>query len=223
MTVRPLRIAGVVLLFAVLLIFAGLALSLTAGPVGGSHRLLWVSARLLYVVGCALGLLSLPALYARQYEEIGLPGMIGFGLFFIGFLASQAFIGAVQAFFLPWVYDKGSCTIGCHLLNPDDGPYLLGVFFLIANLFISFGLIVFGIVSARAAVLPRAAGYLLAVAGLLSLILTTVPINVPDLVGQVPQALGLVAVGWMATTLATEGQPPVRAQVTRSGRHLETF
>ena len=54
--------------------------------------------------------------------------------------------------------------------------------------------------------LPRAAGYLLAAAGLLALILYYAPVDVPNAVGQLPQALGLVAIGWVAATLATEGK-----------------
>ena len=207
MSPRPIRVAGVVLVAATVPMFMGVGLALVAGPVGGPHRSVFVAARLLYVVGSAFALLSLPALYARQHERIGLAGMIAFALVFIGFLAAEVFPGAVQAFLLPWVYDKGTCALGCHLLDTSDGPPLMGGFFLVANLLTFLGLIIFGVLSARAAVLPSAAGYMLAVAGLLALIVTYAPVDLPIAVAQIPQALALLSVGWMGVSLATAREP----------------
>src|SRR5436853_6175369 len=102
MSPRPIRVAGVVLVAATVPMFMGVGLALVAGPVGGPHRSGFVAARLLYVVGSAFALLSLPALYARQHGRIRLAGVLAFGPVFIGFLADAWLPRAGQASCLPW-------------------------------------------------------------------------------------------------------------------------
>jgi hypothetical protein len=185
----------------VLTFVGGLAASFT-GSVGNTDRTAWVLLHLPLVLGAAATLLGLPATYAAQSERVGITGVIGFGMLFIGFLGLGFFISTVQLLLLPWVYDRGSCALGCHLLSTSDGPPLVGAFYLIEQLATFVGLILLGLATARAAVFARPAGYLMALAGVVGLPL--IWINVPSNVGFIPEALGTFAVGWMAVQLISD-------------------
>jgi hypothetical protein len=147
-------------------------------------------------------LLGLPALYLRQATSVGSIGLLGFSLVFIGFLGIGFFVATAQAVLLPWVYDKASCALGCHLLNAADGPPLYFWFSLLEALATFVGLILLGLTTARAGIFPGAAGYMMALAGLLTFPLAFV--NVAAVIAFVPEVLALVAVGWMALTLLRE-------------------
>jgi hypothetical protein len=164
--------------------------------VGSADRNIWVADRLALWIGLVLVLLASPALYVRQYREVGVIGMVGFALIFIGTLAGLVFTVETVALLVPWVYDKGTCTIGCNLLSTTDGPPLLGIVIPGTDLLTGAGFIAFGFATARAAVLPRAAGYVMAGAGAILIIGTVAP---SDALFQ----LGRLAAAWMGLALAT--------------------
>ncbi len=83
-----------------------------------------------------------------------------------------------------------------------DGPPLYGWFYLVEGLATFVGLILFRLATARAAVLPRSAGYLMAVAGVLGL--PVFIFTVSQVVALVPQIFGFLAVAWMAVALFSE-------------------
>lgn len=213
---RAFRAAGAVLLLGVALSLVGSIAAIPVGAVGSAHRAAWILVHLLVFLGAAASLLGLPALYVRQSGAVGLVGLVGFALTFVGYLGVGFFVSAVQTFLLPWVYDKASCDLGCHLLSPSDGPPLYGWFSQVESLATFVGLIVLGLVTARAAVLPRGAGYLMAIAGVLAL--PTIVVNMPQLVGLIAEVLALASVAWMATALLG-GAPGAVAQ---PGKLLES-
>lgn len=120
------------------------------------------------------------------------------------FSGSDFFVAAVQTFLLPWVYEKASCTLGCHLLSTSDGPPLYGWFYVIEELATFLGLILLGLSIARARV-ASGAGYLMALSGVLSLPLAF--IAVAPLVAAVPELLALLAVSWIALRFLTGESP----------------
>lgn len=146
----------------------------------------------------------MPAIYVWGAREIGVLGLVGFVLLFIGFLGIGFFLAAAETFLLPWVYDKASCALGCHLLSTSDGPPLYAWFYVIEELATFAGLILLGLSLARAR-LAAGAGYLMALAGLLSLPLAFIALA--PLVAAVPELLALLAVIWIALRLLT-GEAP---------------
>ena len=198
---RPVRIASGLLLLGVILTFVGSLATIPMTGVGSTDRTAWVLAHLLLVLGAAATLVGLPAIYAPQRDRARWLELLGFGLLFVGHLGVGFFFAAVVTFLLPWVYDKASCTLGCHLLSTSDGPPLYGWFFLTEQLATFIGLVLFGVASVRAGLFPAGQAYLLALAGLLELFFLVV--NVPQLAAVILLFLGLVAVGWMALTILT--------------------
>ena len=199
---RPLRIAGAALIVGALLSLVGAIAAVPAGSVGTFNRTAWVLIHVLLVLGGAALLLGLPALYVRQAAALGVSGLIGVGLLFLGFLGFGFFIPTVQTFLVPWLYDKASCTLGCHVLNVSDGPPLYAWFYYAESLATFLGLVVFGIATARAGIFPRAAGYLMGAAGVFAVPLTF--LGVAPVIGLVPEVLALAGVTWMAMELLTE-------------------
>lgn len=184
------------------LTFVGSLAEIPADGLGSFNRPAWVLIHLLVVLGTAAVLLGLPALYLKQAQGVGLTGLLGFALVFIGLLGIGFFVATAQTVLLPWVYDKASCTLGCHLLSTTDGPPLFGWFSLIEALATFVGLIIAGLSTVRAGVFPAAAGYTLAVAGVLALPLAF--ITVAPIISVVPELLALFAVSWMALELIGE-------------------
>lgn len=114
---RPIRFAAGLLLLGVVLTFAGSLATIPMNGVGSTGRAAWVLTHLLLVLGAAAILIGLPAIFVPQRSGAGLLGLIGFGLLFAGYLGFGFLVAAVQTFLLPWVYDRASCALGCHLLN----------------------------------------------------------------------------------------------------------
>ena len=204
MTQRPLRIAGIVLAVGVAIGLVAVVGEIQLDGIASSDRTLWVADHLALWAGIALVLLASPAIYVRQHREVGVVGMVGFALLFIGTLAGLAFTAETLALLFPWVYDKASCSVGCNLLSTTEGPPLVGAVIPGADLLTGAGFILFGLATARAAVLSRAAGYLMAVAGALVIVGTVVPIDELFVVGRVSAVVGFVAAAWMGLGLAMD-------------------
>ena len=172
--------------------------------IGSSDRTLWVADHLALWAGIALVLLASPALYVRQHREVGLLGMLGFALLFIGTLAGLAFTAETLALLFPWVYDTASCTVGCNLLSTTEGPPLIGTVIPGADIMIGAGFVLFGLATARAGVLSRAAGSVMALAGALVIVGTVVPSDEIFVVGRISAVLGFVAAAWMGLGLSMD-------------------
>ena len=199
---RLLRMTGGLVLLGVVLMLLGSLAVLPLGSVGQANRSVWVLAHLLLVFGGVAILVGLPAIYLRQAAQVGWLGLAGFFLLFIGFLTFGFFVPTVQTVLLPWVYDKASCALGCHLLSVTDGPPLYAWLYTTDALATFVGLIMLGLATARAAVFPRNAGYLLSAGGLLAL--PAIVINLPQGVALVPELVALAGLARIAVSL-TEG------------------
>lgn len=122
----------------------------------GFTSAIWVPAHLMPHVGAVLALFGLVGLLARQLERAGRFGVVGFVAAFIG-TASMLTGAMIEAFIIPFM----------NLQTPDiaDGPPPPGVgeAFMTVSVLFAVGYIVLGIATARAGVLPRSVGVLLAV------------------------------------------------------------
>jgi hypothetical protein len=120
---------------------------------------------LLYLLAVVLVLGGLVGLYARQSEEAGLLGVVGF---LVAFLGTALMVGASwsQAFFTPGLAETGSGTIflGQGLSGWIDLGYTLT--YLLASL----GWLVFGVATLLARVYPRPAAVLVIIGALISFI-----------------------------------------------------
>lgn len=124
----------------------------------GYTSAIWVPAHLTPHVGAVLALFGLVGLLARQLERAGWFGVVGFVTAFIG-TASLLTGAMIEAFIIPFM----------GLQTPDvvDGPPPPGVgeAFMTISVLFAVGYVVLGIATARAGVLPRSVGILLAVGG----------------------------------------------------------
>ena len=197
------RTAGFALLIGALLTLVGSLAEIPADGVGSFNRPAWILIHLMVVLGTAALLLGLPALYLKQAHAVGLVGLLGFALVFLGVLGIGFFVATAQTVLLPWVYDKASCTLGCHLLNTSDGPPLFGWFSVIESLATFVGLVLAGLATVRAGVFPAATGYSLTIAGVLAIPLAF--ITVAPILAVVPLLLALIAVSGMAFELIGAG------------------
>src|SRR5438045_8054456 len=201
---RPFRTAGIVLAVGVAIGVLAVIGQIPLDGIASSDRTLWVADHLALWAGLALVLLASPALYVRQHREVGLVGMLGFALLFIGTLAGLAFTAETLALLFPWVYDTASCTVGCNLLTTTEGPPLIGTVIPGADIMIGAGFILFGLATARPGVLSRAAGYVMALAGALVIIGTLAPSDELFVIGRICAVLGFVAAAWMGLGLSMD-------------------
>lgn len=139
----------------------------------------WVPVHLLYYAALVAVLLVLVAVFARQIRHAGRLGVAGF---------LAAFIGTAM------ILMEGRE----HIFSPDFGTGVpLGLWELIlASLVFSVGYILLGIAIARAGVLPRGAGILLAVSG--PVVAFSPPIGIPAvlIVSHTVFGVGLAWVGY---------------------------
>lgn len=86
---------------------------ITAGPDPATFAKegLWVPINVLGVVGAALVLLGLPAMYARIAGASGLPGLIGVVLLAVAWMFFGLFLSLYSALVLPWLADKAPSLI----------------------------------------------------------------------------------------------------------------
>jgi len=122
----------------------------------GYTSAIWVPAHLMPHVGAVLAMFGLVGLLARQLERAGWFGVVGFVAAFVG-TASLLTGAMIEAFIIPFM----------SLQSPDvvDGrpPPGVGEAFMTISVLFSAGYILLGIATARAGVLPRSVGVLLAV------------------------------------------------------------
>ena len=128
----------------------------------------WAIVHLLGVAMCLLALAGITGIYARQVEEAGWLGLVGFllaGLFWaltLCFQFAEALFSPVLATAAPKFVEGFLGIVGGHASEIDLG--LLPVVYSVTGiLYIASGLL-FGIATFRAGVLPRWAGALLAFA-----------------------------------------------------------
>lgn len=158
---------------------------------------------------CLFGLFGLAGLYARQAAKAGWLGLIGYLLFSSFYALSaafqfiEAFISPVLATAAPKVVEGILGVVTSHPSEINLGP-LPTVYALNGGLYM-LGSLLFGLATFRARVLPRWAGILLAVSGLLAAIMTSLLSHPLDRLAAVPMGLALA---WLGFALLSEQHEP---------------
>jgi len=163
----------------------GLAIHFLTHPPGETAQYafypLWVPSHLIGSIAFMLVSLGLVGLYARQSEKVGLPGLIGFILTFVGFNLSAGALLFLSVLVVPFLAAQGMGT----LVDPH-GPLFSSPAMQLAvgvgGLSLLLGLLLLAIASLRARVLPRWGAWV---------IILTVPLGV----------VGAVLIVFIGTTL----------------------
>jgi hypothetical protein len=195
-----------------LLMLAGIAFAvhLITHPPGETAQYafypLWVPSHWLGGIAYLLIPLGLMGLYARQLEKVGLPGLIGFILTFVG-----GTLSAGSSIFLSVVVVPFVAAQGLDWMDPPNGAlytspaaqFAVGL----GGLCLLLGLLLFAIATLRARVLPRLGAWLVILTiplGILALVFiffigTSLQGVLQSLIGSV-LGLGLVAWGYALWT-----------------------
>jgi len=192
-TANLIRWSGLINLLAGVLYAVGALLHPVGEDLAAVSSPNWVPAHLVYWVSVLLLHLGLVGLYARQAEQTGWLGLVGFVLAFIG----TALVGSILVFastILPLIAAEAQAIFDRAATPPD---FLLPMFILGFGL----GWILIGIVTMRAGVLPRWSGSLLIVGVTLFMISEAVPFEVMlahtlVTVGDIIFGLGMVWIGY---------------------------
>ena len=121
---------------------------------------LWVPSHLLGSIASVLILLGLVGLYARQSEKIGLPGLIGFTLTFVGFTLSAGALIFISVIFIPFLAARGMDSF----VDPKGPLFTSSAMQLtvgVSAVCLLLGLLLFAITTLRARVLPRWGAWLI--------------------------------------------------------------
>lgn len=155
------------------------------------------------------GLFGVTGLYARQVEEAGWLGLASY-LLLTTYFAVQMCISFIEPTILPLLTSAAPAFVESALAmrGGTTGPMNLGalqtVYSLASVLFI-FGLVLFGIATSRARILPRGAAILLAVSGPLAGLLYRLLPDQLDQLTAVPTGMALV---WLGFALLFERRVP---------------
>ena len=150
---------------------------------------LWIPVAVLIFIGTLLMQIGLPALYLSQMKRVGVPGLIGFILFFLGFAQFGIGFRFFDIVILPW-FGKSA----------DINPPLNFIFYsLSAMLLLLAGALLFGIMTIRAGVFPKLPAVLLIV----GFVLNRVGGHVPHLqdIGGILLYLSFVWFGYALLSL----------------------
>ena len=155
------------------------------------------------------GLLGVTGLYARQAGKAGWLGLAGYLLLTI-FYAVQMCFSFAEPLILPLLVPVAPTFVESvmGMSSGAGGPMNLGAFAVIFNILpvlYLLGLLLFGIATFRARILPRWAAVLLAVSGPLAIIMSQLPHQFARF-AAVPMGIALV---WLGFALFFERRAPV--------------
>src|SRR5512138_2689692 len=160
------RISGLALLVgAVAYIIHIVARSvITAGPDPATFAKegLWVPINALGVIGAALVLLGLPAMYARMAGPAGLLGLVGVVLIALAWMFFGVFLSLYSVLVAPWLADKAPALAASVPL-----PAGIIIAFIVALVAELVGSALLAIPFIRGHVQPRWVGYMLVAAAFL--------------------------------------------------------
>ena len=160
----------------------------------------WFVLHLLYIIALLIGLVGLLGLYARQAEKTGVLGLIGVLMIFFGFGLlfawewMETLIWPVLAQTAPRLLDHPDQNLNQALTASQTIHWLL----------ISVGLILFGVATLRASVLPRGAAVLVLAGMVVALVVNVVGVEVP-LVAAVSGPLPTLGLAWMGYAVWSHG------------------
>jgi hypothetical protein len=164
------------------------------------------------------GLFGIAGLYARQVEETGWLGLVGYLLLTI-FYAVQMCFSFVEPLILPLLTTEAPKFVESFLgmASGAGGPMNLGalatVYMLVSVLYL-LGLLLFGIAMFRARILSRWAAGLLAFSGPLALIMVALLPHQFERLAAVPMGIALV---WLGYALWSERREPASEPVPSRG------
>lgn len=169
----------------------------------------WAIILPLKLMMCLLFLIGITGIYARQVEQAGWVGLLGFVMLSLAWWLLAAFVFA-ETFILPVLTtaapDYVTSMLG--IINGSPGPMDIGalpaVYIVISLLYLLGGLL-FGIATFRAAVLPRWPAALLAVAAAVTPAAALLPHAIQRF-AAVPMGLALA---WLGYALWSERQAQV--------------
>jgi hypothetical protein len=198
------------------IIFAGIQPIQLADVLASVNTSTFLIITSLKTVMSIFGLLGITGLYARQVEETGWLGLAGYLLLVI-FYAAQMCISFIEPTILPLLTTVAPTFVESFLgmASGTGGPMNLGalatIYSLVSALYL-FGLVLFGIATFRAHILPRWAGVLLAISGpLAGIMFTLLPQQFERWTG-LPMGIALV---WLGYALFSERSQPA-AETLRS-------
>jgi hypothetical protein len=201
---RLIRWSGLISLLAGVLYAVGALLHPVGEGLAAVSSPNWVPAHLIYWVAVMLMQLGLVGVYARQVEQTGWLGLVGFVLAFVGTALVSSILLYVSTA-LPLIAGEAQ-TIFDQAATPP--VFLLPVFVLGFGL----GWILLGVATMRAGVLPRWSGLLLIIGVTLFVSSEALPFeatlaHILVTVGDIIFGLGLV---WMGYVLWSEKREPVK-------------
>ena len=181
---------------------------LTAGvdPAVSAQAGLWVPLNALGVLGAALVLLGLPAVYVRIAPQGGLPGLVGFALIGVSWMFFGLFLSLYGALVLPWLVDQAPRLVA------GSSPLPLGfvVAFALGLLAWLLGAVLLAVPFVRGRVRPRWVGYVLPASALWVLVgsfviapggpASNLAVNLLSNLGPVLLLIGLGYLGFRAWT-----------------------
>ena len=182
------RAAGAATMLGAVLFVVGVA---TGTPPPNTAAL----PQVLVVAFAALLLASLPALYLRQREEAGVLGFIGTALVFVSILL-LAGLNYLLAFFAPALADAAPEVLEAFPGGPWQQLMAVNA---AARVGLGIGLLLFGIATYRAAVLPRWSAVLAILGGIGPLVQIVVVLgDLPEPIGMAVLLfpIALVGLGW---------------------------
>jgi hypothetical protein len=161
----------------------------------------WIILNLLEFLLLAAMSLGLVGAHVRQAEKTGVVGLIGFLAFFLGAAMMSGLLWS-GAFIFPWLATEAQPGL---LEAEPSGTVVVG--FLLTFVLLSVGGLLFGFASLRAGVLPRGAGVLLMVGGVLGSALDL--LNLPFSAVVIGASLA-----WVGYALwSGSGEPALTAEV----------
>jgi hypothetical protein len=178
----------------------------------------WTLITGLKTVMCIFGLLGIAGLYARQVKETGWLGLAGY-LMLTVFYAIQICYAFAEVLILPLLTTVAPAFVesSLGLASGASAEMNLGAFATVYSflpLLYLAGLLLFGIATFRAHILPRAAAVLLAISGPLALIMVALLPHQFERFAAIPMGLALA---WLGYALLTERRAPASEPVPGKG------
>jgi len=167
----------------------------------------WAIITILKFAMCFFFLLGITGIYARQVEQVGWLGLVGYLVFSLSWAIQSGFV-FVEVFVLPVLATAAPQFVDSYLgvVNGHPGEMNIGALPATYNVLVGIpymlGGLVFGIATFRARVLPRWPAGLLAVVALLTPLAALLPHAIQRL-AAVPMGLALA---WLGYALWSEGR-----------------
>lgn len=177
----------------------------------------------LMTVMSLFSLFGVTGLYARQVEKAGWLGLAGY-LLLTTFFAVQMCISFIEPTILPLLTSAAPAFVESALAmrSGTTGSMNLGALqtvYSLASVLFLFGLLLFGIATFRARILPRAAAALLAVSGpLAGILFGLLPQQLDPLTG-IPTGIALV---WLGFSLLFERLEPTSEPISGKNRSMSS-